>query len=111
MTYNITDKKQLIDKTGITNGCERLDSTASEFEILASRLERIADIFSGDVLAVNNKTMEKSIKNVAETIRSYKSEINSFTDKVQSTTNNIYNRQIKELEDYQNKQKNEKKSG
>lgn len=100
----ITSESQLIDVTTIDSGCSIIESAAEDYITCAKHIKDAAASCSGEALAVEGKTMQPSLEELALAVETIKTNIYDFTAQIRNVAMQIYSQQSAELQRYREEQ-------
>ena len=100
----ITSESQIIDIVTISNGCSIIEEAARDYTTCANRVKEAADICSPEALAVEKKSMQPSLEELAASISTIEENVNTFTAQIRNVAQKIYARQWEELNAYRAEQ-------
>lgn len=102
----ITSESQLIDMTKINDGCAIIERAAEDYVTCANRIREAASTCSAEALAVEGKSMQPSLQDLAVEVEKIKTYIEDFTREVKALSSDIFNEQSKQLQAYREGQNN-----
>ena len=102
--YGITSESQLIDIGAINAGCDAIDAAAEDYVTCGNRVNYAGEICNVDALSVDKVSLEASIEELGETIKSLRDYIESFTSEIRRLASSIYQAQSEELSAYRAEQ-------
>lgn len=100
----ITSESQLIDITAIDNGCNIIESASEDYITCAKHIKNAAGSCSGEALAVEGKTMQPSLEELAAAVETIRDNIYSFTSEIRNVAMQIYTQQQAQLQEYREEQ-------
>mgnify|MGYP006392015719 CR=1 FL=1 len=100
----ITSESQIIDITAINNGCAIIEEAAEDYITCAKHIKDAAGSCSGEALAVEGKTMQPSLEELAVSVEQIQQNIRTFTGEIRSVAMQIQQHQLNELAEYRKQQ-------
>lgn len=104
----ITNESQIIDVTTISTGCSTIRAAAEDYVKCANHIQEAASICTADALSVEKKSMQPSLQELADAVKTIKTNICSFTYEIESVALEIQTKQRAELAAYQERIAREK---
>lgn len=104
MYYGITSESQIIDIGAIQTAVGNIKSAAADFGTCAKGVNEAASICDASALAIEEKTLQPTIEELAENIQSMQPAIEGLADNILTVANQVYNNQCAELREYQAEQ-------
>ena len=100
----ITSESQMIDIATISYGCAIIEEAAADYTTCSNRVLESSQICTGEALAVEDKTMQPSLEELATAIGGIEANIAAFTAQIRNIASQIYTQQLSELQAYQAEQ-------
>lgn len=107
MAYGITSESQLIDIAAIRTAVEKIKSTAIDFTDCATVVSDASAECDAEALEVEGTTMQPTIDDLADQIKSIKGSVEELADSILSVANEVYNAQNAELQEYKERLRRE----
>lgn len=104
MYYGITSESQIIDIASIQTAVESIKNAATDFSTCATGVSTAAGICDASALAIEGKTLQPTIEELAEGIQGLQSQVEELADSILAVANQVYNSQCIELREYQAEQ-------
>ena len=105
MGYGITSSSQLIDIATIYAGCDKIDEAAKRYIDCSKKINNASTICNKDAMSIDGKTLQPTMDELADQIKSLTGNITSFTAEIRSIASQILVNQQRELEAYKNQNK------
>ena len=103
MAYGITSESQLIDISAIRAAVEKIKSTAQDFTDCGNTVSEASSECNSEALEIEGMTMQPTMDDLAEQIKSIKNSVEEMADSILSVANQVYNAQNEELQAYKEK--------
>ncbi|MBQ6323428.1 MAG: hypothetical protein IJI22_01175 [Bacilli bacterium] len=100
MAYGITSQSQIIDLNTIKSGCETIINELECFEKCGERVINAGNICNKKALSVDEGSLEGSIIEVGEQIKTTKNELVISAEQLIADATNVYNAQVTEYNEY-----------
>lgn len=99
----ITSMNDVLNETAVMNACDKIRQGADFYEKAGDFLSEAYRECTDDALSVDGKSMQKYISDIMVSIQDVKKELYNFCSSVEGAARTIYNDQITELNEYNNK--------
>lgn len=96
----ITSRDQMIDTAAISRGCDIIDQAAQDYAKCAKFIQDAAAICTADALAVQKKSMQPTLEELAEVVKKIPTDVENLTAKIRTAAMQVYTQQETEYNDY-----------
>lgn len=105
MYYGITSEADIIDLATIEAAVGTIKNAAADFGTCATGVNTAAGTCDASALAIDGKTLQPTIEELAENIQSLQSQVEALAENILTMANQVYKSQWTELQEYQAEQK------
>lgn len=96
----ITSKDQMIDTATISKGCDIIDQAVQDYAKCAKFIQDAATICTADALAVQKKSMQPTLEELAEVVKKIPGDVENLTAKIRTAAMQVYTQQETEYNNY-----------
>ena len=97
----ITNANQIIDIKAISDGCSIIEAAAQDYIACSKKVLESAEICSAEALSVEKTTMQPTLQDLSEAIKTIQENIEILTAQIRNAASQVYAQQASELAAYE----------